>query len=150
MRPKYLVKVDGRRIPGLPDSVQKEIVRACKAIRRRTHWQGWYHMVLGQIQFHPGDRPMGGSVSETLFQNGRWLRVGIDDVCRKIESVRMPRRRKEQLVERSMKIDAEMLEAEQRRVAENLKYDLKDVVGFYARRIENRHSNRVFVMSANA
>jgi len=144
---KYLTKLDGRRIPGVPDSIQSALVDACAQIRRRTHWQGWFHRTRNEIQFHPGDTPKGGCVSELVFQRGRYLPIRIDDVCRQIESARMPLEQKQRLVERSMREDELEIEREQARLADDMTPELQDVLSHYARRIQTPHSQRVFVMN---
>lgn len=149
MQTRYLTKVDGRKIPGIASSVQREITAACRLIRRRTGWQGWYHALLGTIQFHPGEQPKNGSVSDTVFQRGRYLRVRVDEVCDRINATKMPMHKKERIVERSHQQHDDKRDTALGKITEELMPTLKDMLGYQRRMLHSPHSQRVFVMNSN-
>lgn len=150
MQTRYLTKVDGRRIPGLASSIEHEITCACKLIRRRTGWQGWYHAILKQIQFHPGEKPKNGSVSDTVFQRGRYLRVRVDEVCDRINATKMPMYKKERIVDRSQQASDDQRDSALSKITEDLMPTLQDMLSFQRMKLDSVHSQRVFVMNSNS
>ncbi len=147
---RHLVKADGRPISGLSSSAVASMHRSCKNIRRRTGWQGWYHRLLGTVQFHPGDRGMGGSVSDIVRakgNQGRYLPIDEDRVCREICSTRMSRAKKDEILDRSARENKEALDAEIQNIAREMSPELKSITEFARRKANSIHSQRIFTMT---
>lgn len=147
---RYLIKADGRSIPGLAPSSVASMARTCKNIRRRTGWQGWYHTKLGTVQFHPGDRGMGGSVSDIVRSDGthgRYLPIDEDYICKQILSSRISKKAKGEMIERSVRENQEILDRQIQDLNEDLSPELRSVTEFARRKAGSIHSQRIFTMT---
>tara|TARA_R110002096_G_scaffold173781_2_gene348169 strand:+ start:374691 stop:375014 length:324 start_codon:yes stop_codon:yes gene_type:complete len=93
---------------------------------------------------------MGGSVSDIVRakgNQGRYLPIDEDRVCREICSTRMSRAKKDEILDRSARENKEALDAEIQNIAREMSPELKSITEFARRKANSIHSQRIFTMT---
>lgn len=97
-----IVRMDGRRMPGVPASLLGPIMRAVRSVERRTQYLAWYNIERGSVIWLLGhDASRGGAHEEMVFQRGRYLPIEPDRTCRALRCAKMSWERKQREVEKS-------------------------------------------------
>lgn len=146
---RTLYRIDGRPLPRLPRSVQRDILRACRIIERRTNCTCWYSERHRCVQYHLGIRPTGGPAVDFLLEQGSYLPIDPESAIRRIRSARASRARKDEMLRQS----ESRIAAERARRIDNLAQDLSvkgslcDELKFLANRIHNPHSRNTVLVN---
>ena len=136
----FVTRVDGRRIPGLSRYAQRRLTADCRKVCRRTGCSAWYQHRIGEVQFHPGDKPHGGCVGVQAVQKGRYLGVDVEQACRDIRSASMTLKHKLQILEESERELERERDREVRRLAEQGGQDLFDRMRYVRRKLVDPRS----------
>jgi len=141
----HLHLVDGRSLPGVPDHLVAEITEACRQVKARTGCTGFYHEHMRAVQYHVGDMPNGGPAADVLFQKDRYIPIivhkTVDCILRVVNKSRAE---KDMDLLKARRRDSEAVYNKQKKLASDLAPELRSRVIFNLRKLENKHSRRVF------
>lgn len=145
----HLFQVDGRSLPGFPESLRDGLVRACEEVRARTGCSAWYHAGRMSVLWSPGVDIAGGGVEETLlFDRGCYLPICTDEAVRMLARTRRTRCEIDADVERSERANRDAMRRESERHGQDVGPEMSSVVRHLLRTVrDGPHSRRVFTFS---
>lgn len=143
----HLYRVDGRPLPGLPPRVQRETTAACKEIRRRTGYQGWYHAPARAVQFHRGERPKHGTIQDNLMSGGRYHPLSVECACKRLWRSRRSMDEKLAAFEKAERANATARDEQLAKHADDIGGSLVDEILHQVRKCAEPHSRRVHMLS---